>query len=276
MREVVIDGDAIGGAFHFHAPLDIFERAQRLNGYVRRHPRMACGSDSRERIGNIVFTGQIPAHTALHRPVEQHVEAVAKARGSVPFVSMARAGLPATGNTIALDGCPTTALEHAVKIRITAVADNQTVARHGAQQMMKLRFYGREVVENIRMIVFEVIQNRRARMVMHELGTFVEERGVVFVGFDDEERRWGKPCRHTKILRHAADQKSGIKPAVFEHPRQHRSGGGLTMRARDGQHPLVTQHVIGQPLRPGSIRQAAIEYLFHQRIAARDHVAGDE
>ena len=45
------------------------------------------------------------------------------------------------------------------------------------------------------------------------------------------------------------------------------------MRARHRQHPLPAQHVFRQPLRAGGVRQSAIEYFFHQRIAARDHVA---
>ena len=48
------------------------------------------------------------------------------------------------------------------------------------------------------------------------------------------------------------------------------------MGARDRQHPVAPQHVFGQPLRPGNIRQPAVQDLFHQRVAARDHVADHE
>ena len=48
------------------------------------------------------------------------------------------------------------------------------------------------------------------------------------------------------------------------------------MRTRHAQHPLVPQQRIRQPLRAGSVRQVAVEDFFHQRIAARHHIADDE
>jgi hypothetical protein len=48
------------------------------------------------------------------------------------------------------------------------------------------------------------------------------------------------------------------------------------VRAGDGQHPAVAQHILGEPLRPGHVGQPAIEDRLHQRIAARDDVADDE
>ncbi len=48
------------------------------------------------------------------------------------------------------------------------------------------------------------------------------------------------------------------------------------MRAGHRQHPLAVQHMLAEPLRAGHIRQSAVENRFHQRIAARDHVADNE
>ena len=48
------------------------------------------------------------------------------------------------------------------------------------------------------------------------------------------------------------------------------------MGAGDAQHPFSLQDMLGQPLRPGNVGQALVEYRFKQRIAARNGVADDE
>ena len=48
------------------------------------------------------------------------------------------------------------------------------------------------------------------------------------------------------------------------------------MGACHGQHPLLAQHILGQPLGAGHIGQALVENLLQQRIAARNGIADDE
>ena len=138
--------------------------------------------------------------------------------------------------------------------------------------MVKLSFNRGQIGEDVGVVEFQIVEYHGARMVMHELGTFVEERGVVFVRLDDEKRRLGNTRRDVEILWHAADQKAGVQPRVFQYPGQHRRGGGLAVRARYAQHPAVAQQRFREPLRAGDIRQIAAHDLFHQRIAARDHI----
>ncbi len=52
---------------------------------------------------------------------------------------------------------------------------------------MELGFDRGEIGEDVRVVEFEVVQNRGARPVVDELRALVEERGVVLVGFDHEE-----------------------------------------------------------------------------------------
>ena len=52
--------------------------------------------------------------------------------------------------------------------------------------MVELPLNGRQVVKNICVVEFEVVQNRGAGAVMDEFATFVKKRGVVFVGFNDK------------------------------------------------------------------------------------------
>ena len=59
--------------------------------------------------------------------------------------------------------------------------------------MLELAFDRGEVRIDVGVIVFEVVEHQRARPVVHELGALVEERRVVLVGLDDEERRLTEP-----------------------------------------------------------------------------------
>ena len=45
------------------------------------------------------------------------------------------------------------------------------------------------------------------------------------------------------------------------------------MGARHGQHPAPRQHVLGQPLGAGHVRQPPVEDRLEERIAAGDRVA---
>ncbi len=54
---------------------------------------------------------------------------------------------------------------------------------------MKLSFDRMQIGKDIRVIEFQIIQHRCSRPVVDKFGTFVEEGGVVFIGFDDEKGR---------------------------------------------------------------------------------------
>ena len=175
-----------------------------------------------------------------------------------------------------LDFAPAPARQHARDARFAAVGDHAALARHHAQQVMELRFDRREVGKDVGVVVLEIVDDRRARPVVHELRALVEEGGVVLVGLDHEERALGQARRAVEVERHAADEEAGIEARVLEDPREHRRCGRLAVRARHRQHPAVGQHVLVQPLRPRHVGVAGVEDRFHQRIAARHHVADHE
>jgi hypothetical protein len=74
--------------------------------------------------------------------------------------------------------------------------------------MMELPLDGFHIGIDIRVVVFEVVEDRGKRPVVHELRALVEERGVVLVRFDDEERVAAEPRARVEIGGHAADEKS--------------------------------------------------------------------
>ena len=146
---------------------------------------------------------------------------------------------------------------------------------------MELRLDRCQVGKDVGMVELEVVEDRGAREVVDELAALVEERGVVLVGLDDKQRRRPRagatePGRHAEVLRHAANQEAGRQPRMVEDAGQHRRGRGLAMGAGHRQHMTAAQQVLADPLWPRNEARAAFENRFHQRIAARDHIADHE
>ena len=138
---------------------------------------------------------------------------------------------------------------------------------------MELALDRGHVGEDVRVVVFEVVEDRDARVVMHELRALVEERGVVLVRFNDKRLALPEPCRHTEIARHAADQKTRRQAGAFQQMRQQAGRGGLAVGAGHRQHVALGQHGLAQPLRAGDVAQTRIEHVLDGRIAARHRVA---
>src|SRR5690606_34706345 len=99
------------------------------------------------------------------------------------------------------------------------------------------------------MVKFQIIQNRRFWMVMHELGTLVEESRIVFIGFDTEVFPATETRTFRKTERYTANQKTWLQTGLIQYPRQHRGGRGFTVSTRYTQHVFALQDMISQELR---------------------------
>ena len=139
--------------------------------------------------------------------------------------------------------------------------------------MVKLALDRCKIIEDVGMIELQIVKDRRSRAVMDELGAFIEEGSVVFVGLDDEQFAAGMAGRHRKIERHAADEEAGRTSCRFEDPGEHCRDAGLAVRAGDRQHVTADEHVLRQPLRAGHVALATVEDRFHERVAARHNIA---
>ena len=99
-----------------------------------------------------------------------------------------------------------------------------------------------QVLEDVRMVELKVVEQGRARAVVHKLAALVEKGGVVFVGLDHKQGAGRGRCagaqagRDAKVQWHAAHQKPGLQPGGRQNPAQHRGGGGFAVRAGHGQH----------------------------------------
>ncbi len=85
---------------------------------------------------------------------------------------------------------------------------------------MKLPLDGGNVGIDIRVVVLEVVEDRGTGPVVHELRPLVEERGVVLVSLDHEERLAAEPRAGIEVGGYAADQKSRCQPRVLQNPGQ--------------------------------------------------------
>ena len=133
-----------------------------------------------------------------------------------------------------------------------------------------------DVRVDIGVVELDVVDDQRARPVVHELGALVEERRVVLVGLDDEVLRAAEPRRDAEVARDAADQESGLQARVLENPREHARRRGLAVRSGHREHPFVAQHVLGEPLRPRRIGAAGVQQRFDDGFAARQRIADDD
>ena len=101
--------------------------------------------------------------------------------------------------------------------------------------LRKRKFNRRQIVVDVGMIEFDVVDDRDFRQVVHKLRTFVEISGVVFVAFDDEVVAVGHSKTDAEVLRDAADQKGRIESALIHHPRRDARRRRFAVRAGDDQ-----------------------------------------
>ena len=137
----------------------------------------------------------------------------------------------------ALDRRPATHVERLLQVRFVRVDDQAAVAGHRAQQQVELPLDRRDVRIDVGVIVLEVVQDRGARPVVHELRALVEKGGVVFVRLDHEMAARAEARTDAEIERHAADQEPGCEPGVLEYPGEQAAGRRLAVRARGRRAP---------------------------------------
>ncbi|MNZ65660.1 hypothetical protein D3C78_838580 [compost metagenome] len=265
VSEVVIDGDATDFRDFLHPAFNAFEGAQRSNAHGRHHTDMACGGKGCQGVGDVVLASHVPLDHSLGNTVEHHFELRA--------IFTEQFDLPLTAGTGSLHRGPATHFNDSLQRRFSGRMNHQAFARDGPHQVMELALDGWQVREDVRVIELKVVQDCRARAVMYELGALVEERTVVFVGFDDEEGCITQACRHREVLRYAADQEARGHACMLQHPGQHAAGGGLAVRTGNRQYPATLQHMIGQPLRAGDVGQAFVQHVLHSRVAPGHGVA---
>ncbi len=283
MGKVVINRDGTVRALyltaHFHASLHIFKATQGASCMFGRNADMRCAGNGGQRIELVVHAAESPHHMRNRLALVQHIELVRLANGCEITDGRAKTAhlTPATG------------MQHARQAFLQPIDDYASRSmraspRNRANQMVKLTLDGGQIVEDVGMIKLEVIQDGRARAVVHELAALVKECSVVFVGFNHKDRLPAKTRRDAEIHWHATDQKARLQTRTLQNPGHHGGGRGLAMGAGYSNHMPALQHMFGQPLRSTGIGQSGVQNRFNQgelrtaigQTCAADHVADHE
>ncbi len=151
--------------------------------------------------------------------------------------------------------------------------DDAPQPRHDAHQMVELLLDRFQIVEDVGMIKLKVVEDQRTRAVMHKFRTFIKERAVVLIRFDNKERALAQARGNLKVARYAADHEARFVPARFQYPGRHACGRGFAVGTGDRQYPAIAQHKVMQPLWTRHKGNVFFQHRFHARIPARHRIA---
>ena len=283
VREVVVDRDPAGGPDGLETPFDAAEVAERRRSFREVHAGRAGGREGGGRVVQVVLAGEPPLDLdppfapALGRADLEagsvRRECVRRERAACAGVGAAPGSGVASGGGVASDPDhlrPASHGEH--PLHLGAARDDAPARGNGADEVVELPFDGREVVEDVRVVVLEVVDDEGARAVVDELGALVEERGVVLVGLDDEVLARAQPARRAEVRRGAPDEPAGAPPRAFEDPGDEARHGGLAVGARDRDHVAAEEGVAGEPRRAGLVVEPRVQHVLDGRVAARHGV----
>ena len=126
------------------------------------------------------------------------------------------------------------------------------------------------------MVELKVVDDHRLGQVVDELAALVEKRGVVLVALEHTPFAVGEPRALAKVVRDAADEKTGVESVVLEQPGEEGGGGGLAVRAANHERVFAAQELVFEQFRQGTVRQLVLERVLGLRVAARDGVANHD
>ena len=283
MGEIVVDPNTLDLTTQFHAALHPLEAAQRRDADVDRYTGVAGGGEYGQGVVDVVQAGLTPVDPPLGGTIQPDLEVGAVGfdefgtptwRGGWVLVTSG----PAHGagpNPKDLARGPAAHGQDLIQGRVGGGVDDEPAPRDGAYQVVKLALDLLEIVEDVRVVEFQVVEDDRTWPVVDELGAFVEEGGVVLVRLHHEEGGGTQASRNAEVQRHPADQESRVEPRVCEHPGEHARGGGLAMGAGHAQYPTPPQQVGLEPFGAGTVGQTLIQHVFDCRDAAAHSVADD-
>ena len=81
---------------------------------------------------------------------------------------------------------PTSHFDQRLQVLVSAIANDLSASRDHAQQLMELPKNCVHIRIDIGVVVFEIIENERARPVVNKLRPLIEKRGVIFIRLDNK------------------------------------------------------------------------------------------
>ena len=267
MGKIVIHRHAIGFTAQLKTATSVDERAQCI-GRIRRHDaNMTRGCNRHQAVVHVVLAHQAPLNFADFFTVQPHFP--------LGGIGGQLFRLPVTLFAHQLLFAPAAHRHRLFQIDVVFRVDDASLARHDTHQVMELFLNSFQIVKDVRVIELKVIEDQRARAVMHEFRTFVEERTVVLIRFNHEEVALAEARGNLKVARNAADHKARFIAAGFEDPGRHSGGSGFAVRTRNRQYPAIAQDKVMQPLRARHVRNVLFQHRFHARITTGHGIAND-
>jgi hypothetical protein len=182
------------------------------------HAAMRGRHDRHHAVVDAVTPGHAPMHLALlHRPHETR-QMLSHPREA--FGPPAGLGFTVTSTEKRSTGVHAPLASTSARLASSAGTINAALAGNGAHQMVELLLDGIQVIENIGVVEFQIVEDGGARRVMDELGALVEEGGVVFVGFDHKDtcRRPVGRWPQSPSARRRSGSPAPVRPAPGSRP----------------------------------------------------------
>ena len=161
-------------------------------------------------------------------------------------------------------------------VLLVAVDEGVTTARDNVEQAAEGELNFVQIVINVRMVEFDIVDHNALGQIMKELRALIEKGGVIFIAFQHIDPRVGEMRATIEIFRQSADHVAGISTGVFKNPCQHRRRGRLSMGARDHEIPFAPEeeflHHLGQRI----VKQLPVQSRLGLRISPRNGVTDDD
>ena len=138
--------------------------------------------------------------------------------------------------------------------------------------MPELHLDGVQIREDVGVVEFQIVEQCHFGPVMDKLRAFVEERRVVFVGFNHEPFATAQARRRGKIARDATDEIAGRAPGGLKEPGDEAGRGRFAMGAGDCNHPASTEDMLRHPLGARGIRNPRVQHRLHQWVATAEGI----
>ncbi len=164
-------------------------------------------------------------------------------------------------------------LQHLRQHRIIPVGGDQSVGGNEPQQQLKRLLEVVQRTEDVGVVELQIVENELLRLVVEELGTFVEEGGVVLVAFGDEAVALAFVATRPQILGNASDQKTRIASCFTEHPCEQSRRRGLAVSACNDKGGVALNEMFLEQCCHRDIAQPLCKRGLHFRVAPRKRIA---
>ena len=148
-------------------------------------------------------------------------------------------------------------------LRAVCTQKQEPAPRHQVDQPAKRRQHRFEVVVDIGVVEFDVVDDGDVGQILQELGGLIEKRTVVFVSFDHKRRAGASNAVTgsvlTEIARDTTDKHRRVYSAMREQPPSERRGRRLSVRAGNHDRAGVPKEMLSNGLRQRHVTDLAVQ-----------------